>query len=142
MAKSFTIDGEAVVLGPDGLSQFEDLRRREAAHKAILYAFDLIERDGEDLRDLPFLDLEAALARLLRNTEAGRNRCPRGSVSFSAAPASSAATISNMPLKPPRGQSRAALGHEARRSKRRVAVLHGLGRADEVIEMTRPRRSH
>ena len=27
-AKSFTIDGEAVVLGPDGLSRFEDLRRR------------------------------------------------------------------------------------------------------------------
>ena len=36
-AKSFTIDGEAVVLGPDGLSRFEDLCRREAAHKAILY---------------------------------------------------------------------------------------------------------
>jgi ATP-dependent DNA ligase len=30
-AKSFTIDGEAVVLGPDGLSQFEELNRREAA---------------------------------------------------------------------------------------------------------------
>jgi bifunctional non-homologous end joining protein LigD len=27
-AKSFTIDGEAVVLGPDGLSRFEELRRR------------------------------------------------------------------------------------------------------------------
>jgi bifunctional non-homologous end joining protein LigD len=40
-AKSFMIDGEAVVLGPDGLSRFEDLRRREAAHSAILYAFDL-----------------------------------------------------------------------------------------------------
>ena len=54
-AKSFTIDGEAVVLGPDGLSRFEDLRRREAARSAILYAFDLIEYDGEDLRNLPFL---------------------------------------------------------------------------------------
>jgi bifunctional non-homologous end joining protein LigD len=70
-AKSFTIDGEAVVLGPDGLSRFEDLRRREAAHKAILYAFDLIERDGEDLRDRPFLDRKAALARLLRNAKGG-----------------------------------------------------------------------
>jgi len=49
-AKSFTIDVEAVVLGPDGLSRFEELRRREAAHKAILHAFDLIEHDGEDLR--------------------------------------------------------------------------------------------
>ena len=70
-AKSFTIDGEAVVLGPDGLSRFEDLRRREAAHSAMLYAFDLIEHDGEDLRDCPFLDRKAALARLLRDTEAG-----------------------------------------------------------------------
>jgi len=70
-AKSFTIDGEAVVLGPDGLSRFEELRRRAAARTAILYAFDLIERDGEDLRNLPFLDRKAALTQLLCGTEAG-----------------------------------------------------------------------
>ena len=70
-AKSFTIDGEAVVLGPDGLSRFDELRRRSAAHAAILYAFDLIEHDGEDLRDRPFLDRKTALARLLRDTDAG-----------------------------------------------------------------------
>jgi len=70
-AKSFTIDGEAVVLGPDGLSRFDELRRRAAARTAILYAFDLIEHNGEDLRDRPFLDRKAALARLLRDTEAG-----------------------------------------------------------------------
>ena len=70
-AKSFTIDGEAVVLGPDGLSRFDGLRRREAAHTAILYAFDLIEHDGEDLRNRPFLDRKAALARLLRGIKAG-----------------------------------------------------------------------
>jgi bifunctional non-homologous end joining protein LigD len=69
-AKSFTIDGEAVVLGPDGLSRFDELRRREAAHSAMLYAFDLIEHDGEDLRDRSFLDRKAALARLLRGTDA------------------------------------------------------------------------
>jgi ATP-dependent DNA ligase len=39
-AKSFTIDGEAVVLGPDGLSRFEELSRREAADAAIFCAFD------------------------------------------------------------------------------------------------------
>jgi bifunctional non-homologous end joining protein LigD len=65
-AKSFTIDGEAVVVGPDGLSRFE-----EAADAAILYAFDLIEHDGEDLRNLAFLDRKAALARLLRDIKAG-----------------------------------------------------------------------
>jgi bifunctional non-homologous end joining protein LigD len=35
-ARSFTIDGEAIVLGPDGLSRFEELRSKEAAHAAIL----------------------------------------------------------------------------------------------------------
>ena len=70
-ARSFTIDGEAVVLGPDGLSRFEELSRREAAGTAILYAFDLIEHDGEGMRNRPFLDRKAALARLLRNTGAG-----------------------------------------------------------------------
>jgi bifunctional non-homologous end joining protein LigD len=59
------------VLGPDGLSRFDDLRRREAARTAVLYAFDLIEYDSEDLRDRPFLDRKAALARLLRDTKAG-----------------------------------------------------------------------
>jgi bifunctional non-homologous end joining protein LigD len=53
------------------LSRFEELSRREAARTAILYAFDLIERDGEDLHDRPFLDRKAALARLLRHTKAG-----------------------------------------------------------------------
>jgi len=70
-AESFTIDGEAVVLGPDGLSCFEELRRREAARTAVLYAFDLIEHDGEDLRNRPLLERKAALARLLRDTDAG-----------------------------------------------------------------------
>jgi ATP-dependent DNA ligase len=32
------------------------------AQAAILYAFDLIERDGEDLCNLPFLDRKPALA--------------------------------------------------------------------------------
>jgi ATP-dependent DNA ligase len=45
-ATSFTIDGEAVVLGPDGLSRFDELRRRAAVQTAILYGFDLIEHDG------------------------------------------------------------------------------------------------
>jgi bifunctional non-homologous end joining protein LigD len=69
-AKSFTIVGEAVVLGPDGLSRFEEMRSREAA-RTILYAFDLIEHDGADMRNRPLLDRKDALARLLRNTEAG-----------------------------------------------------------------------
>jgi hypothetical protein len=38
-AKSFTIDGEAVVQGPDGLSPFEELSRREAARTAIGFSW-------------------------------------------------------------------------------------------------------
>jgi bifunctional non-homologous end joining protein LigD len=70
-AESFTIDGEAVVFGPDGLSRFDELRRRESAKSAVLFAFDLTEHNGEDLRALPFLERKAALARLLRGSKAG-----------------------------------------------------------------------
>ena len=59
------------MLGPDSLSRFDELRRREAAQTAIIYAFDLIEHDGEDLRMRPLLARKAALTRLLRNTTAG-----------------------------------------------------------------------
>jgi bifunctional non-homologous end joining protein LigD len=48
-----------------------ELRRREAAQTAILYAFDLIEHDGEDMRNSPFFDRKKVLARLLCDTEAG-----------------------------------------------------------------------
>jgi bifunctional non-homologous end joining protein LigD len=70
-ASSFTIDGEAVVVGPDGLSLFDALRRRENARTVILYAFDLIECNGEDFRDRPFLDRKKALSRLLGGSSAG-----------------------------------------------------------------------
>jgi bifunctional non-homologous end joining protein LigD len=42
---------------------------REGARTAILYAFDLIEHDGEDMCNLPFLDRKAALARLPRGVQ-------------------------------------------------------------------------
>jgi ATP-dependent DNA ligase len=40
-AYSFTIDGEAVVVGRDGLAQFDKLRQRDGAKTAMLCAFDL-----------------------------------------------------------------------------------------------------
>jgi ATP-dependent DNA ligase len=63
-ADSFTIDGEAAVIGPDGLSRFDELSHGSSA--AVLYAFDLIEFDGADLRARPLLERKDALARLLR----------------------------------------------------------------------------
>jgi ATP-dependent DNA ligase len=59
----------AVVLGPDGLSRFEELRSREAGHAAMLHAFDPIEHDGGDMRNCPFLGRKAR-SPLLHDTEA------------------------------------------------------------------------
>jgi bifunctional non-homologous end joining protein LigD len=70
-ANSFTIDGEGVVAGPDGLAVFEELRHRRSSAAAFLYAFDLLELNGEDLRSRPLLDRKAALATLLDGSAAG-----------------------------------------------------------------------
>jgi bifunctional non-homologous end joining protein LigD len=51
-AQSFTLDGEACICGPDGVAVFDALHRRGTVREAMLYAFDLLELDGEDLRAL------------------------------------------------------------------------------------------
>ncbi len=68
-AKSFTIDGEAVVIGPDGLARFDELRRGNSV--ACMYAFDLLELDGEDLRPVALIERKARLTSLLRLSTAG-----------------------------------------------------------------------
>jgi ATP-dependent DNA ligase len=70
-ARSFTLDGEAVVCGGDGVAVFDALHRRHKAGDAILYAFDLLEFDGEDFRPLPLAKRKARLARLLARVMAG-----------------------------------------------------------------------
>jgi hypothetical protein len=69
--KSFTIDGEVVLRGPTAYRCSTNCADGRLADTAILYAFGLIERDGKHMRNRPFLDRKATLARLLRNTEAG-----------------------------------------------------------------------
>jgi hypothetical protein len=50
-ASSCIIDGEAVACGEDGIACFELLLVRwDADGSVFLYAFDLIELDGDDLR--------------------------------------------------------------------------------------------
>jgi bifunctional non-homologous end joining protein LigD len=44
------IDGEVVLTDLNGLSDFELLRSRRHDHRAFLYAFDLVELNGRDLR--------------------------------------------------------------------------------------------
>jgi bifunctional non-homologous end joining protein LigD len=61
----FVIDGEAVVLGIDGISNFEALHSRRHDEEAQLYAFDIMALDGDDLRNLPLHLRKNNLARLL-----------------------------------------------------------------------------
>jgi bifunctional non-homologous end joining protein LigD len=70
-ARSFTIDGEAVVCGTDGIAVFAALHRRQRVHEAILYSFDLLELDGEDLRSRPLGERKARLAKLVGRSERG-----------------------------------------------------------------------
>jgi ATP-dependent DNA ligase len=64
-AKQFVIDGEAVVLGVDGVSDFEALYSRRCDDQVQLYAFDLLTLDGDDLRQMPLSMRKTNLARLL-----------------------------------------------------------------------------
>jgi len=57
------LDGEAVVLSDDGRPDFHALRTRRTGHAVVLYAFDLIEHDGDDLRKLPLIERKRRLAK-------------------------------------------------------------------------------
>jgi bifunctional non-homologous end joining protein LigD len=70
-ARSFTLDGEAVVCGPDGVAVFDALHRRGRASDAILQAFDLLELDGVDYRPLPLSQRKDRLVRLLARVPVG-----------------------------------------------------------------------
>ena len=74
-AKSITIDGEGVVVDARGVTDFEQLfavlERRGGSRAAFLYAFDLIEFDGDDVRWRPWEIRRATLTRLLRKAIPG-----------------------------------------------------------------------
>jgi bifunctional non-homologous end joining protein LigD len=63
--KQFVIDGEAAVLGVDGVSDFDALHSRRHDDEVQLYAFDILALDGDDLRRLPLSMRKTNLARLL-----------------------------------------------------------------------------
>src|SRR5271166_2483095 len=63
--KHFVIDGEAVILGVDGVRDFNALHSRRQDEEVQLYAFDVLALDGEDLRALPLSLRKTNLARLL-----------------------------------------------------------------------------
>jgi ATP-dependent DNA ligase len=63
--KQFVIDGEAVILGVDGISDFNALHSGKHNDEVQLYAFDILALNGDDLRSLPLSMRKAHLERLL-----------------------------------------------------------------------------
>jgi bifunctional non-homologous end joining protein LigD len=70
-ASSFVIDGEAVLLGVDGVSDFNGLHSRRHDDEVQLYAFDILALEGEDLMKLPLHLRKSNLARLLARRPEG-----------------------------------------------------------------------
>jgi ATP-dependent DNA ligase len=68
---SIVIDGEAVILGPDGRSDFDKLHTHGYDNQVVLYAFALIRVDGEDWRPRPLEERKAKLAKILTNAQHG-----------------------------------------------------------------------
>ena len=69
------MDGEAVVVVSTALPSSMPCTAASKATEAILYAFDLLELDGEDLRPLPLGARKAELSRL--QARAHRHRLQR-----------------------------------------------------------------
>ncbi len=66
---SATLDGEVVVLAPDGTTNFADLQAsfQEGARNPLTYfCFDLLHLEGRNPRDLPLLDRKQLLGELLK----------------------------------------------------------------------------
>jgi len=57
------VDGEAVILGVDGVADFTALYSRKHDEEVQLYAFDILALDGNDLRRLPLILREPAMKR-------------------------------------------------------------------------------
>jgi bifunctional non-homologous end joining protein LigD len=70
-SRSCIIDGEAVCCGDDGMPSFDRIRYRRHDARVFLYAFDLIELDGDDMRREPFETRKATLASLLKRATPG-----------------------------------------------------------------------
>ena len=69
--KNFVIDGEAVILGVDGRSDFDALHSGRQDDEVQFYAFDMLAGDGDDMRSLPLSMRKTNLARLLARRSDG-----------------------------------------------------------------------
>jgi bifunctional non-homologous end joining protein LigD len=70
-SRSCILDGEAVCCDDSGMPSFDRIRYRRHDASAFLYAFDLLELDGVDLRRDPIETRKATLASVLRKAGPG-----------------------------------------------------------------------
>ena len=70
-AASFYADGEGVVCNANGVALFDKLHSKANDHAVFLYAFDLLEIEGEDLTPVPLEERKARLRKLLARRRAG-----------------------------------------------------------------------
>jgi bifunctional non-homologous end joining protein LigD len=64
-SRSCIIDGEAVACDDNGVASFDRIRYRRHDASVFLFAFDLIELNGDDLRRDPLEVRKATLANIL-----------------------------------------------------------------------------
>jgi len=74
-SRSCIIDGEAVACDEGGIARFERLRHHRVDDTVFMYAFDLIELGGDDLRREPLEVRKATLASVLAKAGAGIRFC-------------------------------------------------------------------
>ena len=65
------LDAEVVCLDDKGVPQFDTLHNRTADQEAVACAFDLLMRDGDDIRKRPLIERKAALGKLLIRSRGG-----------------------------------------------------------------------
>jgi ATP-dependent DNA ligase len=70
-SRSCILDGEAVACDGNGMPSFDRIRYRRHDASVFLYAFDLIELNGDDLRREPLDTRKATLASVLRRAAPG-----------------------------------------------------------------------
>lgn len=70
--RSVLLEGEAVACDDTGLPNFDRLRHRRQDEAVFLFAFDLLELDGTDLRREPIETRKKTLASLLRRGAMGK----------------------------------------------------------------------
>jgi bifunctional non-homologous end joining protein LigD len=70
-SRSCIIDGEAVACDDNGVASFDLVRHHRHNDRAFLYAFDLIELNGDDLRRDPLEVRKATLRSMLAKAGLG-----------------------------------------------------------------------